>query len=527
MRPFSLVTILLPLAWVTACSQQNLKPAVAAWQPASEAVTLLDELPDSTTVESFVEEDVWLRILDSFQLDLNVDNERLRQQRDWYIKHPEYMKRVTERARPYLYYIAEQIEAREVPGEVALLPIVESAFDPFAYSHGRASGVWQFIPSTGKYFGLNQDWWYDGRRDIRAATNAALDYLSSLARQFDGDWQLALASYNSGAGTVRKAIRQNKAAHKPEDFWALDLPTETQAYVPKLLALAQLLKYPERYQIPFQPVENKPYFAVVQTGGQIDLAQVADLSDTDLDEIYRLNPGYNRWATHPDGPHEILVPQEQQAEFQTRLASLPASQRVRWHRYTVKSGDNLQTISNHYRTTIDVVKRVNSLSGNTIRVGQTLLIPGAIKGQDSYSYSLSQRMDRTQTARQPANTNKISYQVASGDTFWEIGKKYGVTSRQIAHWNGMAPGDPLTVGKKLTIWIPTSKPTSKPTSSGNSGRQEIRKVTYRVRSGDSLASIGSRFRVSVADIRKWNPNDTRAKYLQPGMSLLLYVNVVR
>ncbi len=518
MRLISLPTILAPLVIVTGCSATSPKEPEEVWAPSAQPVQVSDTPVSEEFISIQTTENVWDRILDRFQLDLDVDNPRLKAQRDWYIKHPEYMARVTKRSEPYLYYIAEQIEARNVPGEIALLPIVESAFDPFAYSHGRASGVWQFIPSTGKYFGLKQDWWYDGRRDIRAATNAALDYLSSLSRQFDGDWELALASYNSGGGTVRKAIRKNRNKGMATDFWNLELPKETRAYVPKLLALAQLLKYPERYKSPFTAVANEPYFAVVQTGGQIDLTQVAELANTELEEIYRLNPGFNRWATHPDGPHEVLVPYEAYDEFVSRLSALPSNKRVQWNRYVVKSGDNLQTIGKQFRTTVDVIKRVNDLSSNTIRVGQTLLIPGAMKGQAAYSYSLTQRLDRTRSNRQPSGTNKVVYTVRSGDSFWGIGKKYGVTSRQIAHWNGMAPGDPLTVGKNLTIWTKATQ---------SSGRKEIRRVTYTVRSGDSLASIGSRFRVGVNDIRKWNPNDTSSKYLQPGMKLLLYVNVVR
>ncbi|MDP2546763.1 LysM peptidoglycan-binding domain-containing protein [Oceanobacter sp. 4_MG-2023] len=521
MRPLSLpaLPVLLASFFLSACVSQPVIPEDTRYQATATAVPVDDHWQPQAVDDGV--DNVWDRLLDNFSLQLDIDNPRLKLQRDWFIKHPTYINRVSQRAEPYIYYIAEQIEVRNMPGEVALLPIVESAFDPFAYSHGRASGVWQFIPSTGTYFGLKQDWWYDGRRDIRAATNAALDYLSNLANRFDGDWHLALAAYNSGGGTVSRAIRRNKEAGKPTDFWSLDLPKETKAYVPKLLALAQLLKYPEKYNIPFTPIDNTPFFAVVETGGQIDLAQIADMSDTDLEQIYRLNPGFNRWATHPDGPHQILVPVDKRHQLQQALVDLPPAKRLQWHRYTVKSGDNLQSIGRTYRTTIEVIKQANNLTGSTIRVGQTLLIPGALKNQEAYSQSLSQRLDRTRNQRQPGNTRKIAYTVRAGDSFWKIGRQYNVTSRDIAHWNGMAPGDPLRVGQQLTVWVPQdSKAPSR------SAREEIRKVTYRVRSGDSLASIASRFRVTIADIRKWNPNDTRNKYLYPGQKLLLHVNVV-
>ena len=194
MRPLSLpaLPVLLASFFLSACVSQPVIPEDTSYQTTATAIPIAEHWQEQPATADF--DDVWPRLLDNFGLQLELDNPRLKEQRDWFVKHPTYMERVTQRAEPYIYYIAEQIEARQMPGEVALLPIVESAFDPFAYSHGRASGVWQFIPSTGKYFGLQQDWWYDGRRDIRAATNAALDYLSNLANQFDGDWQLALAS---------------------------------------------------------------------------------------------------------------------------------------------------------------------------------------------------------------------------------------------------------------------------------------------------------------------------------------------
>src|SRR5690606_25387789 len=196
----------------------------------------------------------------------------------------------------YLHHIDEQADARDMPLELVLLPIVESAFDPFAYSHGRASGPWQFIPSTGKHFGLEQDWWADQRRDIVASTEAALTYLQQLADRFDGDWLLALASYNAGAGNVSRAITRNRNAGKPTDYWSLQLPRETMAYVPKLLALAQIVRDPEQFGLDVPAIADEPYFTSIDVGGQIDLAQAAEMADISLEELYLLNPAFNRWA---------------------------------------------------------------------------------------------------------------------------------------------------------------------------------------------------------------------------------------
>lgn len=507
-----------PLFLLSACStvpsagddelrrSDNTLTVLEEWQPA--------DVPTSTY------EDIWQRIIASYQLDLSVDNSRIDAQLNWFKSHQGYLDRVAERGVRYLHFIAEHIEAQGLPGELALLPIVESAFDPFAYSHGRASGVWQFIPATGRDFGLMQDWWFDGRRDIRASTEAALTYLNALQREFNGDWMLALAAYNSGAGTVRKAVRKNRNLGKPTDFWSLDLPKETRDYVPKLIALAQLVRNPEQYNVKLIPIPDEPYFAVADTGGQIDLSQVAELAQTPLDEIYRLNPGYNRWATRPTGPHEILIPIGQLDVFNQSLAQLPNSERVKWQRYTVKNGDNLNTIARQFHTTPEALQQANSIRGNTIRVGEQLLIPSAFRPQQEYSHSESQRLGRIVAQRQPANSQKIEYQVRSGDTFWDISRKYGVKVADLARWNGMAPGDPLRAGQKLVIW-------DQKTSASPAQREVIRKISYRVRPGDSLARISQKFNVRVSDVKRWNASQVNDKYLQPGQTLTLYVDVTR
>ena len=220
--------------------------------------------------------DIWERIRQGYQLSTaNVENPRVQQELKWYASHPAYLERVEERAGPYLFFIVEEIDKRGMPMELALLPVVESAFRPFAYSPGRAAGIWQFIPSTGKMYGLKQNWWYDGRRDVISATHAALDYLQSLAKQFDGDWELALAAYNSGAGRVRSAIRRNKKKGRSGDYWSLDLPRETEGYVPRLLALSQLVADPERYGNTLSAIPNEPYFEAVNIETQLDLAMAA------------------------------------------------------------------------------------------------------------------------------------------------------------------------------------------------------------------------------------------------------------
>ncbi len=513
-----LFQLLLSLTFITACSHKAVQPpSTEEPQVINPVVAVLDHWQvDNGADTSQDQQDLWLRIIDAYGFNQDIDNPRITAHLNWFKKHQGYMDRIATRAQRYMFYIAEQVDVRDIPGELALLPIVESAFDPFAYSHGRASGVWQFIPSTGRDFGLTQDWWYDGRRDISASTVAALSYLEALQREFKGDWLLALAAYNTGAGNVRKAIRKNKRQGKATDFWSLQLPRETRDYVPKLIALSRIIKNPETHGISLKPLVNQPYFAEVDTGGQIDLSQLAEVAETPLDEIYKLNPGFNRWATKPNGPHKVLIPVEKEEVFQKNIAALPKEARMKWQRYKVKSGDSLITIAKKFHTTPNALKDANNLSRNMIRVGDQLLIPSAYKSLKSYSYSAGTRLAKIQNSSRGKSRGKIEYQVKSGDSFWEIARDHNVGIRELAKWNGMAPGDTLKQGQKLVIWGQKKV---------RANREVIRKLTYTVRNGDSLARIADKFRIRVQDLMRWNRQKAKGKYLQPGQRLTLYVDV--
>ncbi|MEE9255516.1 MAG: transglycosylase SLT domain-containing protein, partial [Pseudomonadales bacterium] len=312
--------------------------------------------PEGIVAQPIEPEDLWTRLRGRFSLDHYPDRKRVATELRWLERNPAYVRRVVNRGRRYLYYIIGQLEARSMPGEIALLPVVESAFDPFAYSHGRAAGLWQFIPGTANRYGLRRDWWVDERRDIVASTRAALDYLEALSRRFNGDWMLALAAYNSGEGTIWKA--QRRAENTRADFWSLRLPLETLTYVPRLLALAILVGDPAAHPVDLQAMADEPYFDIVDTGSQIDLQQAANLAGIDLEELYWLNPGFNRFATHPDGPHRLLLPTAATAQFTSALASLPPQERIAWKRYVVKSGDTLSHIAMRHHVSTTTLRRV-------------------------------------------------------------------------------------------------------------------------------------------------------------------------
>ena len=489
--------------------------------------TELASVPETAPIELVIAVEtpslnIWDRVRTGMHLGVP-EIRRVKVQRDWYAKHQKYLDRVITRATPFLYLIVEEIEKRNMPMELILLPIVESAYDPFAYSHGRASGMWQFIPGTGKRYKLKQNWWYDGRRDIVESTRAALDYLQYLHKHFKGDWLHALAAYNSGEGNVGKAIRKNKKANKPIDFWNLQLPKETKAYVPKLLALADLLANEEKFKLKWLEVANKQVLQKVETDGQLDIAYAAKLADITVDEFYKLNPAFNRWSTPPKGPHHLLLPLDKATSFEAKLAASDPSERVKWVRYKIKNGDSLIRVANKHNTTPVTLRSVNNIKGNMIRVGDKLLIPTASQSSAKYSLSSDSRLNARQKIQR--GDNRVNYKVRSGDSFWKIARQYKVNLRKLAAWNGMAPRDPLKIGQKLVVW--TKQPITITSTKGVSLTQanRLRKINYRVRKGDSLSRISNKFAVKVSDLKRWNNELQGKKYLQPGERITLYVDV--
>ena len=311
--------------------------------------------------------DLLERLRGGFQLD-DVDEPAVAAQLNWFANHPDFLERTFGRAELWLYYIVGQLEQRNMPRELALLPVIESAFEPYAYSRARAAGLWQFISDTGRRFGLKQDWWYDGRRDPIEATRAALDYLQALHDEFNGDWLLAIAAYNCGELAVERAIQKNERLGKPTDFWHLKLPAETHGYVPELLAMRRLVANPARYGIEFSRIPNEPYFVAISTGGQIDLKVVADIAGISTEDLYELNPAFHRWATDPTGPHSLLVPVDAAEGLQQALAQLTPEQRMRIEHYTVRRGDTIATIASRFETKPEVIRELNDLSAKTPQI---------------------------------------------------------------------------------------------------------------------------------------------------------------
>ena len=319
----------------------NVNPATGV-----ESVKRIDDLvyvsiPATRVSESIAPKkpiDLWQRLRNGFQLEHQTHRNRVQREIDWFRKHPDYMQRVVARAEKYLYHIVNQLELNNLPLEFALLPVVESAYDPFAYSHGRASGLWQFIPATARLQGLKIDWWYDGRRDVVDSTEAAMRYLDHLHQRMGEDWLLALAAYNWGEGNVRASIRKNKRRQRQTDFWSLDLPKETTSYVPRLLALCAIVANPKAFEMNLEEIDDKPYWEVIDIGSQLDLGKAAELAEITNQELYQLNPGYNQWSTHPDGPHRLLIPVKNANRFSRALVKLSQNERLTWKRNRIATG---------------------------------------------------------------------------------------------------------------------------------------------------------------------------------------------
>lgn len=317
---------------------------------------------------------LWTRMFSMYALP-EVDHPRVTQELENLLRHPKSLATLQRRAQPYLYLIVDELESKQLPGELALLPMIESSFRVHARSHAEAAGLWQFTPATAVTFGLKKNWWYDGRRDVTASTEAATRYLKKLHKKFNGDWLLALASYNVGANKVLKAIRKNEELALDTSFWSLDLPEETKAYVPKLLAIAKLFAHAEDYNLPLQHIPNEPFFKAVHVNSQLDLSKAAELAGMPTDEFFNLNPAFNHAITAPDGSYQLLVKAENAETFEQKLAELPKSEHVKWDEHIIKPGEDLNSIARQHDVPVATLIEINQLGNEKLAVGTVLKLP--------------------------------------------------------------------------------------------------------------------------------------------------------
>lgn len=452
----------------------------------------------------------------------------------WFARNDQYLDRTFRRAERYLFFIVEELEARKMPLELALLPIVESAFNPGALSHARAAGLWQFIPSTGRRYGLEQNHSYDGRRDVMESTRAALDYLQFLANEFDGDWHNAVAAYNCGEANVARAIKRNQAAGRPTDFFHLSLPKETRAYVPKLLAMRRIVAEPEKYGLEFGHIANQPYFAKVELDAPIDLGVAAQLAGLPKEDLVALNPAHQRAIANNDSSNFLLVPVDRAEQLRAGLAAMQSPhERVPKIYYTVHRGDTVSSVSRKLGVSQAELVAANKIKKNTLRVGQELVLErGSTVRMASIAESSSTQRVVTRDPsyvppplppRQPREFDLVDrHVVREGETLWSIARKYNVSLKALAAENKLGANSGIAKGQKL--WIPGARDTGTATLAATTpAAATVQRVTYIVRVGDTLARIAKSFRVQVHDLLTWNKLPS-ANSIKAGQKLVMYVD---
>ncbi|WP_087721642.1 transglycosylase SLT domain-containing protein [Pandoraea sp. PE-S2T-3] len=394
--------------------------------------------------------DLWARIRHGFSIpDLDTDLAQDRTQ--WYAQRPEYVERMIQRSNKYLFHIVEELERRHMPTELALLPFVESAYNPQALSTAKAAGMWQFIPSTGKTYNLKQNMFQDERRDVLASTTAALDYLSKLYAMF-GDWHLALAAYNWGEGNVQRAIDRNQAQGLPTDYLSLRMPTETRYYVPKLQAIKNIIAHPDLYSVKLPEIPNHPYFVSVTTKRDIDVALAAKLADLPLDEFRALNPSFRKPVILGAAQPQILLPFDSAEVFQKRLKGYdkPLSS---WTTYTSASRERPEDVARKLGVDAAVIRSVNNIAPRMrLKAGSTLLVPRSDDIDEDISASVATNAVLALEPDLP-DTRKVMVRARKHDTLAAVASRSGVSVAQIKGWNHLRR-DALTGGQLLVLHVP-------------------------------------------------------------------------
>lgn len=488
--------------------------------------------------------DLWERIRIGFAL-AEMDTPLVQEHENWYANRPDYVRRMVDRSQRYLFYIVEEVEKRGMPTEVALLPMIESAFNPKAYSTAHASGIWQFIPSTGKNFGLQQNWWYDGRRDITAATGAALDYLQKLYGMF-GSWEHALAAYNWGEGNMQRAINRNEAKGLPTDFLSLRMPAETRNYLPKLLAVKHVIANPQAFGLDLASIPNQPYFTKVATGKHIDVALAARLAETPADEFASLNPGHNRPVINSKDTEYLLLPADKADIFASNLESYDKPL-VSWQSYKLGRGEKLDTVARKFSISVLRLKEVNSIGGHRKLAGGTLLVP---LGADGTSALASNYAVVDEPEAPAVAGKKVAHVVRKGDTLPGIARRYAVSQEQIKALNHLK-SNRLALGQKLVVMTPPArklaaakpfkpvnarapaktikvaskagviaKSAAKSIKPSRTATTKLSATRHTVRRGDTLSSIAKHYNVAVNDIQRSN-NLSAKRPLNPGSKVII------
>ncbi|HVK56003.1 MAG TPA: LysM peptidoglycan-binding domain-containing protein [Burkholderiales bacterium] len=519
----------------------------------------VDEQQDPVVFEAapiVAEPDLWMRIRSGFKL-AELDSPLIADHEKWYGSRPDYVARMTERSQRYLFHIVAEVERRGLPTEIALLPMIESAFNPTALSRSSAAGIWQFIPSTGKHFGLDQNWWYDGRRNVLAATNAALDYLQKLYGMF-GSWELALAAYNCGEGTVSRAIAANRAKGLPTDYLSLKLPPETRHYVPKLMAVKNIVANPASFGVTLSTLPNKPFFTTVEINKHIDVALAARFADMTREEFVALNPAYNKPViTHNDN-EVLLLPTTKVAMFKANMQRYGNRQLHSWQAYQGRRGERLDKIAKAYDISVAHLRSLNAVQEKKgkLKMAQLLLVPLKLAKPLPTAAQIAATtvtpIGMVTAAPQVAAVTKKNvpqtYVVQKGDTLYNLAGRFDTSVEALRNRNrlnggAVKVGDSIEIPATTQLQPPTDhiaaqqeeapivnkapfviaasvSPTreTQPTRTAKPAARTFKPSFYTVKRGDSLYSIAQAFEVAVNDLKRWNKMSGSTR-LMPGRKI--------
>lgn len=452
---FKALFIIVVAVSLSACAHRS--PSVKSPSPkvsdtiasdTNEAIETAKEIvtPSPDTEQIVRNADLLQRMRQGFVLP-DFKSKYVKDQEHWNVTHKTFLDNLFGRATPFLFHIVEEIDKRGLPMELALLPAVESSFKPNAVSRSSAGGLWQFIPSTGREFGLRQDWWYDGRRDVLASTTAALDYLTLLNKRYNGDWFLALAAYNAGPGTVSRAIRANKKSGKGTEYQDLKLRLETRRYIPKLIALKNIINDPEKYGVQLPLISNQPHFKVVHLKGQIDLQKFAHDAGIERKDLNHLNAGFKRWATSPQGPHHLLIPFNADGDVNHAEIAVQRAPAINYQSHRISQGESLSEIARQYGTTISALRTSNNIKGSNIRAGKDLMIPVRQIAHAPISRKNSRVRNISSTTRKSAKTHTVK----KGDTLWSISRHYNINLNNLLAWNNLSKNQVLNLNQLIKL----------------------------------------------------------------------------
>ncbi len=391
---------------------------------------------------------LWQRIYSRFDIK-DENNSRSKKYEKWYSARPEYIERMMDRSQKYLFYVVGEVEKRGMPSEIALLPMIESAYNPIANSRSKAVGIWQFIPSTGRLYGLKQDWWQDKRRNVVDATNAALDYLQKLHALF-GTWDLALAAYNAGEGTVSRAIAKNKAKGLPADYANLKLPAETKDYVPKLQAIKNIVSNPSQYGLYIDPIPNKPYFTYVEAPAVIDADLAANLAEISYDEFLLLNSEHRRPLIRTNEKTQKFILPINAADTFVKNLSQNEKPLVSWNIYQPKRNEKIKTIANKFDMEESDLIKANDLNPQKLIKPSSIILVAKKEGTETNAHQDIDESKIQKDSKTEISVSPNKYKVKPGDTLTKIAKKYGISINELKDINQITASD-IQIGSTLQL----------------------------------------------------------------------------